>query len=288
MTRKKILLGLFSLLCWYPFFFPIHAQTNFSNILAHNVKADGAVVEIDLPMKLDANVYVLIAWETADAQQTYVAQVARGGKQIYDIRDHPLWQGQLKAVAINLNQVTGSVRAATLLDEINIFLGQERIMPYTINMLDKNRLFTWSWHTILLILLGISAIGFFLITNQGIVIALVFGFIVAWGAMDVKKMYDHWTIAKHMESQKLTVPQVLHDLKIFLDDAEKIIGDKTWKTEGLGVLHLHLAEYTLADRKYALREPSQIPADFIITPNPNQREIFWHSGGYFLVKGTKP
>jgi len=91
-----------------------------------------------------------------------------------------------------------------------------------------------------------------------------------------------------MESQKLTVPRVLHDLKLFLNDAAKIIGDKAWKAEGLGVLHLHLAEYTLADRKYALREPSQIPADFIITRTPNNRKIFLHSGGYFLVKGTKP
>ena len=288
MTRKKILFGLFSLFCWCPFFFPVHAQINVSNILAQNVNADGAVVEIDLPMNLDTSIYIIIVWETADGKQTYVAQIAKGGKQIYDIRNHPLWQGQLKVVAINVNQVVGTVRPATILDEINIFLNPEPMIPATINMLVPNTLFTWSWDKILIGLLGISALLFYLKLKRGVVVALVLGFVVTWGVMDVRKMYDHWKIAEKMESQKLTVPKVLHDLKIFLDEAVKIIDDKTWKTEGLGVLHLHLAEYTLAARKYALREPSQIPADFIITQTPNNREIFWRSGGYFLVKGMKP
>ncbi|MBF0280775.1 MAG: hypothetical protein HQM13_23485 [SAR324 cluster bacterium] len=287
MMRKKILSGIFSLFCFFSSFFPTLAQTNFTNILAQNVNADGAIVEISLPMNLDSKIYVLIAWQTADGQQTYVAQIAKGGTQIYDVRSHPLWHGQLKIVATNVNEAKGTVRPVTIIDEIKIFLGQERIMPYTINMLDRNKLFTWSWDTILLILMAISALFFFLATKNGVVVALVAGFVVAWTAMDLKKIADHWTIAAHMESQKLTVPSILQELKTFLDEASKIIGDKTWKAEGLGVLHLHLAEYSLADRKYALREPSQNPADFIITMTPKNREIFWNSGGYFLVKGTK-
>ena len=288
MMRKKNLLGFFPLFYWCFFFFPAHAQVTLSNILAQNINAEGAIVEIDLPMHLDQAVYVLIGWQTAEGKQTFMPQIAKGGKHIYDLRDHPLWQGQLKIVAININQVPGTVRPATLYDELNIFLSPEPLIPATINMLFPNTLFRQSWFNILLGLLVLSAIFFYLTLNKGVMVSIVLGFLVAWGAMDLRKMYDHWKIAESMESQKLTVPKVLHDLKIFLNEADRIIGNKIWKTEELGVLHLHLAEYTLADRKYALREPSQIPADFIITPTPKNREIVWKSGGYYLVKGTDP
>ncbi|MBF0289575.1 MAG: hypothetical protein HQM14_17315 [SAR324 cluster bacterium] len=285
---KKIILG-FIILFWpEAFLFTVQAQVNISNILATNVNADNAIIELNLPMELDGRVYVFLVWVTSEGKQAYLTHVAKGGKQLYEMRHHPEWRGPLKLVATNVNEARGSVRQATFLDEIELFLVPERLMPATINMLNKNTLFMWSWNHILLVVLAISALIFFIITKKHIVMALVFGFVIAWSMMDLRKMYDHFMIAQHIESQQITVPKVLEDLKVFLHRAGDIIGPNSWKTEDLGVLFRHFAEYKLAEHEYLPYE-SPTPPDFIITSKPKNREVAWEYKGYYLVKGkNKP
>ncbi len=281
---KKRLLGLITVFWLYACFFPIYAQINISNILATNVNADDAVIELSLPTELDGKIYVVIVWITSEGKQAYLTHVAKGGKHVYEMRHHPEWRGPLKVVATNVNEAVGTVHKATLLHEIKLFLAPERLMPATINMLQPNTLFMWSWNHILLGLLVVSALLFFLITKKQIMIALVFGFVVAWGMMDLRKMYDHFMIVQHIESQQITVPKILEDLKVFLHRAAKIIGPNSWKTEELGVLFRHFAEYKLAEHEYRPYDSSTTP-DFIITSKPNNREIVLEYKGYYLVKG---
>lgn len=284
MIGKRFIAGLV-----FPLFLCLcqaQAQT-FTNILAQNINADESIVEIELPMPFDGRMYVLIAWLREDGQQTYHPYIARGGKNLYELRNHPLWQGPIKVVATNIKEAQGTVRPATFLDEIRIFLMPEKLIPATINMLSPNTLFLWRWNYILLGLLFVFALLFFIIGKKGIVLSLVFGFTISWGVMDLRKMYDHWMIVQHMESEKLTVPAVLQALKVFLNGAAEKIGDKSWRTEGLNVLELHMAEYSLASYKYALRAPSKLPVDYIITNHPKQRNIIWQYDRYYLVKENK-
>ncbi len=249
--------------------------------LATNFSAHNKVIELSIPIEMDEKPFAII-WNRADGRQIIVWLTALEGIHVYDMRNYDGWGGHIIGAATNLKGVRGSVREATLLDEIDIFLAPERIIMSTINLLQGHTLFRLSWDNILLFIFCLLLLSFYLATKK-LVVSAVFGFSIVWGIFDTRNIYDHLMIINKIERRKLVMPPMTES-KIFADRASKIIGDKSWAQETLDGGLNNFIKYRLAEHPYACSSLQEPPA-FIITQQPKDREIVLEYGSYYLVKG---
>jgi len=248
--------------------------------LATNFSAQGNVIELDIPPRMDGTVF-LIVWNT-EHEQYYKKFFARAGTHCYEMRDLPSWQGHLNVVGITLPEVSGRIKKPTFFDEIDMFLEPERITLGTINFVPAHTLFGWSWNTVLLLVFLISAVCCATFKRKPFVVSVFLGFLVSWGMMDLRIMYNHAAVVYKMEKDQQGALS-LTDVKVFADRASEIIGRATWGLGPLDGFASRFLRYRLAEHQYVPAGPGRSPA-FWITQDPKEGEILWQHANQYLVK----
>ena len=255
-----------------------------TNVLGRRFPAGHNVIELDVPDELDGRRFFIV-WVTEGGQQAGVWHVARSGRHCYEVRHRPEWKGQVQAVAITLDGVAGRVRAPTFRDEIDMFLEPERITPGTVNALIGHTLFTWRWEVIVLLIAPGGALLLFL-RKKRMAPALVWGFLIAWGVMDLRAVYDHAATVFEAESHHLDAPPLTR-ARVFADRAGEMIGTATWSHEPLvGVVNSYV-RYRLAEHPLVAVDASP-PSTFLITQQPKEGQVVYQYANYCLVRRGGP
>ncbi len=227
----------------------------------------------------------MITWVTSAGQRGGVWHVTRSGRHCYEVRHRPEWEGQIEAVAITLDGVAGRVKAPTLRDEVDMFLAPERITPSTVNALIGHTLFVWRWEVIVL-LIAMGGGLFLFLRKARMALALVWGFLIAWGVMDLRAVYDHAATVFEMEAHHPDAPPLTR-AKVFADRAEAMIGGATWSHEPLtGVVNSYV-RYRLAEHPLVAIDASP-PSTFLITQQPKEGRLVYRYANYCLVRRGGP
>jgi hypothetical protein len=272
----------FCFLCLLTADLPIASAADNALVIAANFAPEGKVLELDVPPEVDGMRFV-IAVENGQSRSINLV-VAREGRHCYEVRHLDQWHGTVKYVAITpLPGVTGRIKEPTVADNIDMFLEPERITPSTVNLLIPHRIFAWSWTTCLLLVCLLSA-GLFASKKKQLIPGLVVGFLVAWGLMDLRIMFDHAMIVYHDERFHRGM-EPLTTMKVFAEKASTIIERQTWSHgpfEGEKFL-----EYCLAEHPYAASRSAASPA-FRITDDSAEGPVLLHHDKYYLVRKEKP
>ena len=267
---------------------PVAARAQAQEVvpLATDFEANGKVLELDVSSSADGTRF-LIVWLDAAGEQFTHTRVVRAGRHSYEMRHLPGWHGFLRAVAITLPEASGRVQVPTISDEIDMFLEPERLTPSTVNVLKGHTLFAWSWDGFLLLVLLASALCFAAFKRKRALTSLVLGFVVSWGVMDLRAIYDHAVIVYKAERYEQGMDP-LTEANGFADRAsEEMTGPETWSHELLDPLVSSLIRYRLAEHEYIPSGSDRTPT-FWITQDPNEREIVRQHENYYLVKANRP
>ena len=228
--------------------------------------------------------FFIVAWGNEKTPNTRIFH-ARAGTHCYEMRNLPHWEGQIRAAGATLQGISARLKTPTWFDEIDMFLDPERISIGTMNVLSGHTLFGWSWNSVLLLVLLLSALYFGAFKRETVVLSLVFGFFVSWGLMDLRTIYDHAVIIYKMEAYDQGMYPI-KELKVFVDRAAEIIGSSTWGG-GLDGVMGHFVRYRLAEKQYVPVDSDKSP-EFWITLNPKQSpkpgQIVWQHDGYTLLR----
>ena len=256
-----------------------------SKMIGVDFQADDAVVELDIPQDMDGRRFI-IGWVTAGGQTDGTWRAARGGRHCYEMRHYDTWTGRVQKVGVTVEGITGRVKPPSLADEIDMFLEPERLLPSTVNSLVGHSMFSRSWNTVLLLLAGGSALFFAGVQRRGVSASLVLGFVLAWGVMDLRSVYDHFTTVFEVESRRLDLPPLTR-AKAFADRADALIGPDTWGQEiPTGVVENYV-RYRLAEHPYVPPNASAPPV-FMIAQQPGSGKIVHQDAGYFLLRRGPP
>ncbi|MSS73431.1 MAG: hypothetical protein EXS64_18370 [Candidatus Latescibacteria bacterium] len=256
-----------------------------SNVLGKHFLASNRAIELELPDEMDG-VWFIVGWIKADGQQIGMRRVGRAGRHCYDMRQHPDWKGQIQAVAVNVTGVRGRVKEPTFLDELDMFWEPEWITPSTVNVLTGRLLFSRSWNVILLLILGVSTLFFAGFRKKPIVLSLILGFLFSWGVMDLRAVYDRAVAVYEVESHHLEMPPLMN-VKKFSDRASEIIGRATWRHEPFQGVYGSFIKYRLAEHPYA-PPGSDLPAPYLLTQTPKDRQVLWQYADYCLIQKDPP
>lgn len=254
--------------------------------LGRGFDASKNVVQLDFPDQMDG-VGVVLVWRTAKGQFTKKID-ARAGLHAYEMRDVPGWDGHVELLAISAPGVDGQARVPNLSDEIDMTFAPQPVREETVNLLEGHTLFAWSWNAWLLVVVVLVALGIFAIRKTPLVPSLLLGFLVAWGVMDLRAVYDHWMIASRTEQYVVGHGGIfpLGATRVFAEFASRIIGPATWSDASIGLVNGSYLRYRLAEHPYVPPASGRIP-DLLITPTPKGDPVVFQYGGYFLVKPTR-
>ena len=215
------------------------------SVRSGRVTLDGDVLRLNLPqggMKFD------VIWAGEDGRQWIKRFMSRRGRHFYEMRDHPEWRGAAKGLILTeFEGVNIEVVKPSFKDEIAIFLEPEQWVPSTINYLYGHTFRGWPWQTILLVVTSVlTAVLCFLKRNMAF--SLFLGFVIAWGAMDARSVFDHYFIVEEVETNALVslIDDVDGWVKLNTDELAK----RTWTHTGLSYPFLHLIQYYLAECRY--------------------------------------
>lgn len=256
-----------------------------SNVLGKHFSASNSVIELELPDEMNGT-WFIIGWIKADGQQIGAWRAGRGGRHCYDMRQNPDWQGQIQAAAVSLTEVRGRVKEPTFLDEIDIFWEPEWIRPSVVNFLTGHTLFSWSWNVILWLILGVFTLFWAGFRKKPIAPSLFLGFLLSWGVMDMRAIYDRAIAVYEIENRRLEMPPFTN-VKRFADRASEIIGRATWSHEPLRGTYGNFVKYRLAEHPYA-PPGSGLPASYLITQTPKGGRALWQYAGYYLAQKDQP
>jgi len=256
------------------------AQTLFNEI-ERNISVEDKVIRLNLPME---GVRFGIVWVTSDGKQWKKNHFARKGDHAYEMRDHPAWKGKVQTVAVTMKptvavtkvpktavtefqNISGKVKKPVFKDEIDIFLAPEQWVSNTINLLYGHTFLGWSWNTILVLLALLSAFALYFYRVKSLVVSLLFGFIIAWVAMDLRTMIDHFYVVDKIEDNQSV--NLIKDLKTAGNILAEKIGTGTWTQKDMTWPHINVINYTLAEHQYVPYQ-SDSKADFLIIQRGNQ------------------
>jgi hypothetical protein len=249
--------------------------------LATDFLADDKVIELDVPLPADGMRF-LIVWLTPEGEYKRTSRVARAGTHAYEMRHLPEWEGQLRAVAISLQEIPGRLKTPGFFDEIDMFLEPERITPSAVNLALGHSLFGYRWNTVLLLILALSAAGAAVLGKTPFTVSLVMGFVLAWGVMDLRSIYDHAVVVYKMEKhQQGMIP--LKEVGVFADQASAVIGRGSWGHAPLDPVIASFLIYRLAEQEYVGGGSQRVP-DYWITPDPTEGQVLLEHANYYLVK----
>jgi hypothetical protein len=262
----------------------LSAQEGKLHPLASNVVLDGMIVVLDAPEKWDHDSETVdVVWDSPEGRRFLFADFARAGRHGYDPRAQPSWRGSAAWVSAN---TTGAFKFPSLADEWDIFMAPERWRPTTVNALRGHRFFACSWDVLLLLVLVAAALAFYFVARCAPAVALLGGFALAWVALDLRTMTDHFFIVSALEEQRRPLP-ILTEAKAFSDRAAEVIGPGSWALDHTLSAHPLAAHYF----GYAFAEHRYVPiaqADYLVALEPAQGAMVWQHGPYRLLKRDAP
>jgi hypothetical protein len=243
----------------------IYADQPFFNVIARDISINDKVVRLKLPAE---GIRFKILWTTLDGKKWEKTHVARKGNHAYEMRGHPGWKGNAQMVAVkNFRNISGEVKKPAFGDEIDIYLAPEQMIATTINFLHGHTLLGYSWNIILILLMVFSAIALYYCKGKKLLVSLLFGFIIAWGIMDMRTMFDHFAIVNNIEDNQ-SVNRIKH-LKTSCEILSEKIGTGKWTQEGLPWPHTNVVAYALAEHQYVPYHHNS-KFDFLIVQGRNQ------------------
>jgi hypothetical protein len=254
---------------WGTFASAAFAETRYP--IATDFSADGKILELAVPPELDGERLPVVI-ETGESGTSITLFVARAGRHSYETRHLPDWHGTVRYIGIiDVAGIEGRVKEPTLADSVDMFLEPERITPSTINLLVQHRVFGWSWTMCLLLILAASGIFFRLVRKKPTITALALGFVVAWGLMDLRIMFDHASIVYREETLHRGM-RPLTEIKQFGDRASDVIGNTTWAWghEALGGAENYL-NYRFAEHPYAAPGSGRVPRLWVTEDSANSQ-----------------
>ena len=251
-------------------------------VWARDFDAAGRIVELTLPPDATCT-ESLIAWTDAGGQAWGTRVMGRAGTHAYEMRRLPPFQGRIPALGTDTVVVRGGVEVPTWLDEADIFLGPECMLPSTVNLLRGHTLLAVRWEVWLSGLLAAVAVAAYpTVARRRAALALVTGFGIAWALLDVRASVDRAGVLRWVEHHR-PAPPPLADVHRFADRAAELIGTATWSNEPLPSLPNSYLGYRLAEHPYVPLD-ARPPSTFVVTATPGTRDIVWSYGGYALVR----
>ena len=257
---------------------PTFAQER--TVFQTNFLADGTVVEIDFSAAQNGSPF-LIFWNAENLQYNNLA-FARTGRHSYEMRNIGPWHGQVDAVGITAQATSARVKIPHLYDELDMLFERDFIKPNTINLAPTHLIFGMHWEILLFLVGVVSALAFSIVGKQTVVVSAVFGFLISWGLMDLCATANRVLLVSTTPGSGADI-YPFKDLKIFSDQASKIIGTATWSHEPVDGLASAYLRYRLAQYRYVPWGSTTVP-DYWITQNPNQGRVVWRYAQYGLVK----
>lgn len=251
-----------------------------TNVLSRSFDSGGNVVELDVPEGLDGKGFGIV-WVAADGTRGGTWHVARGGRHCYEVRDHPEWEGRIQLVAVTLDGVPGRTRRPTFRDELDIFLDPNRIRPSTVNFLAGHTLFGRRWEALLLALTFGAGVVLTVCRRQTTT-SLVWSFMIAWGAMDLRSTWDHLAAVLEVEARNLDLPPLM-SARPFVDRAAEIVGGDTWSVEPLTGVVQSYVRYRLAEKPFVPLEAAA-KSVFLITQQPGEGQLVYQLGEFRLLR----
>ena len=222
--------------------------------------AENKVIRLYLPARYPDSV-IKFEWYkkvgVGKVERYEMAQIAREGTNLYEMRRHPFWKGEIAVVAV-LGEAAGGTAVGEIIDpsiydELAIFLRPQKVLVGTINLLYGNSLFGIGWNVFIFVLLLVSAAFFAIVRKKSVQLMLLFGFVVGWAAMDMRTMYDRIKTIQRTEKQQYLLRPSYKDVREFIDESAKRIGSNTWtKDESWQsrLIYNALLNYGLAEHKY--------------------------------------
>ncbi len=252
------------------------AQSIQAYAIATNFSATDKVLELTVPPELDGERFGIV-WNSG-SDQSLILRVARAGTHAYEMRHLPKWGGSISVVATTL-QITGRIIEPGLSDEVDMFLEPERITPSTVNGVMGHTFFGVTWGVVLLVIFVGSGLFIAVFKKKRVAISMIFGFVVAWAAMDVRSAYDDAVIIAKGNRPR--------GVEMFSDRAAEIIDHGRWGSASLDSGIETFLRYRLAEAPYVPDGPAQHP-DFWFTTNSNDGQVLVQFANYYLVKKTQP
>lgn len=254
---------------------------------ATDFNAQDQIVELNFPAEYDG-VSFFIVWHTAQGQ--FVKKVdARAGQHCYELRNVPEWTGHVDVAAITGPGISGRVRTPTFADELDMMLAPEPVSSGTVNFLDGHTLYAFSLNAWLLLVVLLAGVGVAVVWKKPLAPSMLFGFLVAWGLMDIRNACDHMNIVsrtqKYVAENKGMFP--LAGIKVFADRASEFMGPNVWKDDAVGLVQGSFLRYRLAEYPYA-SDGSRRKPDLWVTQKTGEADTLWQYAGYFLVRRTHP
>ena len=251
--------------------------------IATNFSGEGLVLELDFPQN-DAGIPFYVLYLTDAGQRDFPMQ-ARAGRHCYEMRNRDHWEGSVRLVGITVPNVPGRLKKPTLSDEIDMYLQPDMITPSTVNVVENYLFFGWPENIFVVFLALLSAFLFWRLKKTGAAPSAVLGFLVAWSAVSLHRVYEHIAVASTMETHNPGM-FALTGLSEFADHASGLIGNETWEDDLDGLYHSYL-HYRLAERQYVQKDSDSSAAAFRITRNPAGGQILWRNADYYLVKNIR-
>jgi hypothetical protein len=253
-------------------------------ILAKDFSADGKVLELDVPPELDGTRFYFV-FQTDYTQPHVEIVLGRAGKHCYETRHLTEWQGTIRYVAVSWQEIKGRVKSPTLVDDLDMFFAPDPITLVNINLLSQHFVAGWSWTMCLLFVFIFFTVLFKAYKKKPGPVAMVLAFVVAMALLDLRIVADHAAIVYKEERLHIGMPP-LTNAKIFADAAADVIGARPWS---IGSVEIggKLVEYLLAEHRY---EPSGSPhrPALWITQHPEEGQVVFQSGKYYLVQKNQP
>lgn len=279
---KKLSIFVMLVVLWMPC--PAHAQNSTINRVGAGFDGSDHVIQLNFPESWDGRGFVIV-WKTLRGQFTRGAY-AREGLHAYEMRDMPEWNHHVEMMGISAADISGQAIVPAFSDELDMWMAPEPVTIATVNFISGHTLFGWSWTLYLLAAIPLLAVAFVVIGKKPIASALVLGFLVAWGAMDLRAVYDHGMVVSRTSRYIVGHGGVfpLSGTKVFADFASRIMGPATWSDDGIGLTNGDYIRYRFADRPYASPASERVP-QYRITLDPRDDPPAFQYGGYYLVKG---
>jgi len=268
-----------------------------TNVVAQGVAINNIVKEDFTASKEDIieigfkdhlpNIPFVLAWIDASGKQYALPFKTSKESLIFPIGTQPEWKGEIGLLGLSINNVDVTIRKADMADAWKSFLRVHPLSPGSVNFSGTYFLlgvpFRWICAGIMLFIFGVV-----LMRSKRWDLALLLGFVVAWGAYDLRSGYNRWEVLDGISNNEWQI-ETLRELQAFIPMAREVIGPEgSWTKEPLSGFLNSYCTYELADLTYyPPKSKLKKDAEFIITTKPRKRTVILREGSYYLVQKRK-
>jgi hypothetical protein len=234
------------------------------------------VIRLTVPFK-QSNRQVMAKFFWENAGRHYVSGrwlPLREGRHAYEIRTHSDLKSSVPFVMLALDEgmksagLEGEIVQPSLGDELDIFLKPQQVLPYTAQGLEEHALFGMTWNNWIGFLFAASLILFCFFLRKSFFIALFLAFWIAWGAVDLRAMFDHLGIIRTTQKDGYWMDAAFSQIQADLQKPLDEMGDKTWALDESWdteyPIYKPIINYMFAEKKFIPHEREK-DADFLFS-----------------------